>query len=447
MHQGGKVVGKRNKLWIVLGVVALIIILAIFFFMKQKGTSPVDGSAEMEMDVLVQKVTEETLDETILVTGKIVPEDEQKIYADPEHGEIKEFFVKENGKVKKGDPLFAYDEATLNREFDAAVRGREMTENNVASIQNQINQLANQKENMKKNRTETITIEKEVDGEMVEETKEEQVVSEEDINQVQIEINQLALELENAKADVASAQAEINAIDEQRAALTVTSKISGTIVKLNKNLEKSEEGATEPVVHIISGKPFKVIGTMSEFDAVKIKKEQPVDIIPKVYKDRIFTGEVESVSQHPTDDGMEGMDMGGDSNVTMYPFTVKITDDTKELRQGFHVSLEVSVGGNEKSMVVPHAAMMDDMMMGEEEEDFSMMDEMFGSGGFDMGDDTSFVYVLVDGMLERRDIETGKMNDEFVEIISGVELGELVVISPMMEMYDGMEVTSYDEVE
>ena len=39
------------------------------------------------------------------------------------------------------------------------------------------------------------------------------------------------------------------------------------------------------------------------------------------------------------------------------------------------------------------------------------------------------------------------MNDEFVEIKSGVDIGELVVITPNFDMYDGMEVTSYDEVE
>ena len=57
------------------------------------------------------------------------------------------------------------------------------------------------------------------------------------------------------------------------------------------------------------------------------------------------------------------------------------------------------------------------------------------------------VYVLVDGKLERREVQTGKMNDEFIEVTEGVNLDELVVITPYEGMHDGMEVISFDEVE
>ena len=57
------------------------------------------------------------------------------------------------------------------------------------------------------------------------------------------------------------------------------------------------------------------------------------------------------------------------------------------------------------------------------------------------------IYVLVDGKLERREIQTGKMNDEFIEVTEGVSLDELVVIMPFEGMHDGMEVISFDEVE
>src|SRR5690625_6395802 len=82
---------------------------------------------------------------------------------------------------------------------------------------------------------------------------------------------------------------------------------------------------------------------MSEFDAVKIKPEQKVSIIPKVYKDREWKGEVESVSQFPNDDSSVGTDYdimydGGDGRLKMYPFNVAITDDMIDIRQGFHIS-------------------------------------------------------------------------------------------------------------
>ena len=81
--------------------------------------------------------------------------------------------------------------------------------------------------------------------------------------------------------------------------MIVVSKIDGIIVKVNKNIEKTETGSSEPVIHIISSEPYKVIGTMSEFDTVKVLPEQNVIIRPKVYKDREWNGVVESVSQFP----------------------------------------------------------------------------------------------------------------------------------------------------
>ncbi|MFD2131405.1 efflux RND transporter periplasmic adaptor subunit [Pseudogracilibacillus auburnensis] len=426
---------KKIKILIGVGVLAIIIIMAVIYFVKVRATS-VEGESPEDMPVLVEKVTEEALDETILVTGQIVPENEQKIYADPENGEIKEFLVKENQKVKKDDTLFRYDEAKIQNDINAAVRARDMAKNNTTSIQNQVNQLAQQIEQMKKDMN---------NGQSDDE--EGVVITNESIRELENERNQLVLEVENAKAEEATAQAEINELDRQRQALTVKSTMSGTVVKVNKNVERTEEGATEPIIHIISDDPYKVIGTMSEFDAVKIKKDQKVIVRPKVYKDREWKGSVESVSEFPTSDGAGDMDLGGESNVTMYPFKVEITDDTKDLRQGFHVSLEVSVGGDKKKLVVPHMALMDDMMMDMGEEDTEIMDDMFGEADVDMVEESPFVYVLVDGILEKRDVEVGNMNDEFAEIKDGVELGELVVISPTPEMHDGMEVASYDEVE
>lgn len=428
---------KKTKIWIGVGVFSLIIVMAVIYIVRGT-TERTGGITPEDMEILVQKVTEETMDETILVTGKIVAENEQKVYAEPENGEIKEFKVEENATVKAGDTLFVYDGTKLDNEFNAAVRNRNMLENNTKAIQNQLNQLTKQIEQMKKVK-ESGKDSSEEDGVFI---------TDEDIRNLELEKSQLALEIENSKAEVAAAQAEINEIDGQKKALSVKSKMDGTVVKVNKNLERTEEGMAEPVVHIISDEPFKVIGTMSEFDSVKIKAGQDVVIKPKVFKDKEWKGEVESVSEFPTEDGMGEMDMfgGGDMNVTMYPFKVNITDDTKDLRQGYHVSLEVNIGGDDKKLVVPHMALLDDMMMEMEEEENEMMDDMFGMDEGFM-EASPFVYVLVDGVLERRDVETGNMNDEFVEIKEGVELGELVVTTPTIEMYDGMEVASYDEVE
>lgn len=142
-----------------------------------------------------------------------------------------------------------------------------------------------------------------------------------------------------------------------------------------------------------------------------------------MYKDREWKGKVESISQFPSEDGMseEEMYFGGGTNVTMYPFTVVLTDDTSDLRQGFHVSLEVSLGSGNK-LAVPFSAVVKE-------------------------GDKQFVYILKDNVLEKREIETGLVGEEYVEVKKGVKKNELVIVSPSEEMVDEMEVTSFAEVE
>lgn len=430
---------SKKKLIIGISGGILILFFIALAIIKSLGTM-VDGElTEEATEVLVEKVKEEKLTETILVTGQIVPEGEQKIYHEAEKGAIVSFSVKEGDKVKKGDPLFVYDGSDLEREIANAVNGRNMSQNNVKTIENQIAELTKQINSMKQ-----------VDNEPLSDDEEVFSSPADEVRQLEMEKSQLAIELEGAKGEVSMTQAEINDLEKQKATLTVTSNIDGKVISVNEVENRGEDNITEPVMHIVSNKPFKVIGQMSEYDSVKIKKEQEVIIRPKVYKDRDWKGKVESISEFPKDDVSGDGDFygGGEMNVTMYPFVVAIEDDTKDLRQGFHVSLEVNVAEKDKSLVVPHMAIMDELMMDMDDDSFSMTDELLMGMGEDFEEDgMQFVYVLVDGILERRDIETGKMSDEYVEILSGVELNELVIVNPNWDMYDGMEVETYDQVD
>ncbi|MCM3763366.1 efflux RND transporter periplasmic adaptor subunit [Neobacillus niacini] len=407
---------KKKKVWI--WIVSLLVLLGIggtVTYFLTKGEAKMAGGETEAPPLTVQKASERELAQSILVTGKIVPESEQKIFIEPEKGAIKEMKVTENQTVKAGDPLLVYDSAKIDTELARAVRSKDLLTSRAKTEQNQIADVTKRHNDAKKKLSAQSTNS---------EGTEEVPVSQETVNQLANEKIQLEMQYESTKSEIASAEDQIKELNAQKNAMTVVSKMDGIVVKVNPNVAKTEAGSAEPVIHIISSQPYKVIGTMSEFDAVKIQHGQPVIIRPKVFKDREWKGSIESVSQFPTEDGGGGGEFGppGGGNVTMYPFKVAITDDTSELRQGFHVSLEIKVGGGEKPLVVPHPAMVDE-------------------GGIKV------VYVLVNKKIERREVKTGAMNDEFIEITEGVKQGELVVITPNEQMHDGMEVTSFDEVE
>lgn len=399
----------KKKAWIwVASIVGLLLIAGgiTYYFIGKKAEVVSDGMEQMP--VTVQKASEKELIESILVTGEIVPESEQKVFLEADKGSISEYKVTENQAVKAGDPLFLYDSSKIDTEYSRAVRQRDLTQSRGKTEQNQIAEINKRIAEAKK---------KVESGEG----------TQDEVNQLSNEKVQLEIQYEATKAEVASAQDEINEISTRKKEMTVVSKIDGIVVKVNQNVAATETGTPEPVVHVISSQPYKVIGTMSEFDAVKIKQGQPVIIRPKVFKDREWKGTVETVSQFPNEDGASGAEFAGavqGGNVTMYPFKVAITDDTSELRQGFHVSLEIQVKVNEsdKTLVIPHTALINE-------------------------DGVDVAYVLVDGKLSRREVQTGGMSEEWLEVVEGVKLGEQVVITPYEGMFDGMEVISFDEVE
>lgn len=397
---------KKSR-WIWIGSIAgLFIIGGIIYFFVSKNLA---GNFEGEFDdfgIPVQKASEQKLGESILVTGQVIPEDEQKIFLDIENSDVKEYLVEENQKVVAGEALFTYDTTEIDAEYNKAVRARDLMQKQLKIEQSEIAAMDKQ----------IATIRKKVKNG-------EEDFSELDVQVLEKEKVQVEMGIEGTKDEVTSAQELINELAVKKKGMTVVSRIDGTIVKVDKNIEPTENGASSPVIHIISSEPFKVIGTMSEFDTVKIQPEQSVVIRPKVFQDREWQGVVESVSQFPEDEG--GMDeYGGGGNVTMYPFKVAITDDTSELRQGFHVSLEINISGEEKALAIPHMALM-----------------------VDEEDESDYVFVLVEEQLEKRFVELGEMNDEFIEVTEGVAEGELVVVMPDESMYDGMEVTSYDEID
>ena len=296
----------KKKIWIWVSVIVGILVIGSTgsYYLYAKTDVKTVGNEIDEIGVTVQKVSEQELVESILVTGKIVPESEQKIFLETEKGEISEIKVAENQAVKAGDPLLIYDSSKIDSELNKAVRQKDLLHSRGKTEQNQIAESTKRIAEAKKKlgtqsaATEGVT---------------EELVSQDDINQLSNEKVQLEMQYESTKSEIASTDDLIKELNSQKKEMTIVSKMDGIIVKVNQNVAKTEAGASEPVIHIISSQPYKVIGTMSEFDTVKIQQGQQVIIRPKVYKDREWNGTVESISQFPNEGGGGGEEFGGSS--------------------------------------------------------------------------------------------------------------------------------------
>ena len=139
---------KKKWLWIGSIFILLVIGLIIFFFKNSE--AKMVGNDLNEMGITVQKASNQELSESILVTGKIVPESEQKLYWESEKGEIIEFKVEENQIVSAGDPLFVYDSSNIDTEYNKVVRERDLLKSRGKTEQKQIADFNNRIADAKK---------------------------------------------------------------------------------------------------------------------------------------------------------------------------------------------------------------------------------------------------------------------------------------------------------
>ena len=82
---------SRKWIWIVLGIIAALFILAKIF----------GGKGDQAEKVAVEKATKRTIIETVNASGKVFPELEVKVSPDIS-GQITELLIEEGDTVKKG---------------------------------------------------------------------------------------------------------------------------------------------------------------------------------------------------------------------------------------------------------------------------------------------------------------------------------------------------------
>ena len=229
-----------------------------------------------------------------------------------------------------------------------------------------------------------------------------------------------AADLRDARADAVDnmnkAQATLNA-------LTVTSTADGTVVEVNRDVSKSTTGATQTLVHIVSNGNLQIKGELSEYNLANLSVGQEVTITSKVYPDKKWTGKISYISNYPKDGQQaaaqpSGTGGSGTASGSKYPFTIDITSEIGELKQGFSVNIEVK--NNTQGLIVPVSSVV-------------------------MDGDKNYVWVLEKGVAKKTEVTLGNADAENQEISSGLTKDSKVIINPTDSLKDGQEVKSYEE--
>ncbi len=101
-----------------------------------------------------------------------------------------------------------------------------------------------------------------------------------------------------------------------------------------------------------------------------------------------------------------------DAGSGTFKVTVEVTDPTDRLKPGMFGRFNIEYDRHENTVLVPRSAML-------------------------RNDDEASVFVISDGAAERRGVQTGYSNGDRLEILSGLEAGEQIVVVGQAGLSDG----------
>ncbi|MCY7081998.1 efflux RND transporter periplasmic adaptor subunit [Streptococcus oralis] len=391
---------KRNKkakkwqLYTAIGVASAIVIGAAgILIFRQPSQSAVK---EETSHIVVAK--EGSVASSVLLSGTVTAKNEQYVYFDASKGDLDEILVSVGDKVEEGQALVKYSSADAQAAYDAANRA-------VAKADRHIEELNKARENASAAPASP------------------QVPTEaglpEQAQAATSSVSSIDSQISDAKDNRADAVAQLNKAQAQLDAATVLSTLEGTVVEVNRNVSKSPTGNSQVVVHVVSNENLQVKGELSEYNLANLSVGQEVTFTSKVYQDKSWTGKISYISDYPKNNGEAANAALGGNTGSKYPYTVDVTSDIGELKQGFSVSVEVK--NKSKAILVPLTSVVTE-------------------------NDKNYVW-LVDDQKKAKKVEVtlGNADADNQEITSGLTDGAKVISNPTSSLEEGKEVKADEE--
>ena len=386
---------KRNKkakkwqLYTAIGVASAIVIGAAGILIFRQPSQ----SAVKEETSHIVTAKEGSVASSVLLSGTVTAKNEQYVYFDASKGDLDEILVSVGDKVEEGQALVKYSSADAQAAYDAADRA-------VAKADRHIEELNKARENAS-----VAPASPQVPTEAGLPEQAQAATS---------SVSSIDSQISDAKDNRADAVAQLNKAQAQLDAATVLSTLEGTVVEVNRNVSKSPTGNSQVVVHVVSNENLQVKGELSEYNLANLSVGQEVTFTSKVYQDKSWTGKISYISDYPKNNGEAANAALGGNTGSKYPYTIDVTSDIGELKQGFSVSVEVK--NKSKAILVPLTSVVAE-------------------------NDKNYVWVVDDQKKAKKvEVTLGNADADNQEITSGVTDGAKVISNPTSSLEEGKEV-------
>ncbi len=196
-------------------------------------------------------------------------------------------------------------------------------------------------------------------------------------------------------------EAQVNFIKVQISNSTITSPISGIVT--NRNINPGEITSTNtPLFTVAELATLKLQGNVSQDDVVRLSVGDKVSVTVDALPSSSYAGRIQQVGPIAAATGQ------------YFPVVVSLKNDGRLLAGMTAKASFTTTGGD--GVLIPLNA-----VAGNE-------------------DGHADIFVMADGTAHKRQVALGPRNDKDVQVISGLTAGELVAVSNVSALLDGMEV-------
>lgn len=434
----------RNKLLIygLIGIIALLVIGMIF-----KNRNKEDGER-----VMVEQVENRTIKEQVSASGKVFPEVEVKISSDVS-GEIVELYVEEGDSVIQGQLLAKIDPDAYQSQVERGIAGVNAAKSQVANSKSQIEQLKAQKAQIIAQLTNAEEIHK-----RNEKLIKDGVVSEADFQASLSSLRGLQANLAAADANIRAAQESVRAaqfqVESSQATLrelqtslrrtTIYAPTSGIVSMLNVEAGERVVGTIQmtgtEMMRIADLSVMEVRVDVSENDIPRVSLGDDTAIEIDAYLGRKFKGTVSQIAHSASGAATATTSLTSDQ-VTNFEVRIRLNPESYRdlitprkqypFRPGMSASVDITTEIKEDIASVPIQAVTtrekEDSkkksrakLVSEEESDEKDREEL---------EEVVFVVTAAD-TIRKAPVTTGVQDDTFIEIVSGLKVGDDIVVGP-----------------
>ena len=238
------------------------------------------------------------------------------------------------------------------------------------------------------------------------ETKKTQIL-EETKKTSQASVDQAQASVSQSQASIAQSQVSLESAQKSLNDTKVVAEIGGVIGSMNIS-EGSTVNTGSAAMTIVSMDKIKVAFNVSE-DAIN-----RVSVGSKAYVT------ISSVSDDPIEVSVSNVSPSADSQTKLYTVEAYIDNPTGEIKPGMFASVKLVLDKKDNTISVP-------------------LNTVIEKNG------EKYVYVVdSENIAHKKNVETGLKNDEYIEITSGVDMGDVVVIKGQDFLSDGSLVNIVD---